>query len=73
MKTIATLMTPEEAHLLRIRLEAAGIAAWLENENTTQILGGFFSMLGGVRVVVADEDEAAAYELLVSDPGITDE
>ena len=37
MTTIATFNKPEEAHLLRMRLEAGGIAAFLQDENLVQI------------------------------------
>ncbi len=62
MTTIATFTKPEDAHLLRMRLEAGGIAAFLEGENVTQMEWGLFT--GGVQVQVADEDAAAAGELL---------
>lgn len=63
METIATFTKPEEAHLVRMRLEAAGIEAFVQDEAASQ-LGGFFSdASGGVRVQVADEiaDEARAF------------
>ena len=49
---------------MRTRLEAGGIAAFLVDENVTQIEWGFFT--GGVRVQVADEDATAARELLAA-------
>lgn len=68
MVTIASFSKPEEAHLLRMRLEAAGIPAYLQNENMTQIWG-FAPDLGGVKVDVADEDVEAAREVLEEEQG----
>ena len=64
MTTIATFNKPEDAHLLRMRLEAGGIAAFLIDENVAQLGRSF--MTDGVRVQVADEDVAATRELLVA-------
>ena len=64
MTTIATFNKPEDAHLLRMRIEAGGIAAFLEGEGVTQMEWGLFT--GGVRVQVADEDAPAAMELLAA-------
>ncbi|MEO7318607.1 MAG: DUF2007 domain-containing protein [Chthoniobacteraceae bacterium] len=64
MTTIANFSKTEEAHLLRMRLESGGIAAFLVDENVTQMEWSFLT--GGVRVQVADEDVAAAHELLAA-------
>ncbi len=64
MTTIATFNKPEDAHLLRLRLEAGGIAAFLVDENVTQMEWSFLT--GGVRVQVADEDVPAVRELLAA-------
>jgi hypothetical protein len=66
MTTIATFNKAEQAHLLRCRLEAAGIRAFLVDENVTQMESGFFT--GGVRVQVAEEDVEAARSLLAPSP-----
>ena len=64
MTTVATFNKPEDAHLLRMRLEAGGIAAFLCDENVAQL--GWNLMTGGVRVQVADEDVAAVREMLAA-------
>ena len=64
MTTIATFSKPEDAHLLRLRLESGGIEAFLVDENVTQMEWSFLT--GGVRVQVANEDVAAARELLIA-------
>ena len=68
MVTIATCSKVEEAHLLRMRLEAAGIPAWLRDENTIQWDWLYLNALGGVRVDVADEDAEAAKAVLAEEP-----
>jgi len=64
MVTIATFSKVEEAHLLRMRLEDAGIPAYLRDENTIQIDWLYSNALGGVRVEVAEEDVDAAKAIL---------
>lgn len=64
MKTIAVCSTPEEAHLVRGRLEAAGIPGFIRDEATIQMNWFYSNAIGGVRVEVMEEDEAAAREFL---------
>jgi len=74
MKTIATFSKPEEAHLVRMRLESAGIAAFVQNENMMIKMDNFYSnATGGVWLEVADEDEDAAKEFLTADKGLPDQ
>lgn len=58
MITVATFAKNEEAHLLRMRLEAGGIPAIVADENVLQL------EFSGVHVQVAEEHAAAARELL---------
>ena len=37
MITVATFSKPEEAHLLRLRLGAGGVDAYVHDENTVQL------------------------------------
>ena len=67
MKTIATFSKPEEAHLFRTRLEAAGIAAFVQDEYFVQNNWLWSNAIGGVRVQVADEDCDAVREFLAAD------
>ena len=62
MTTIATFSKSEEAHLMRMRLEAGGIEAFLVDENVTQMEWALLT--GGVRLQVADENVDAAQALL---------
>ena len=64
MKTIATFWKTEEAHLLRVRLGAAGILAFLQDEHITQLHPWRAAAIGGVRVQVADSDFDEAQGIL---------
>ena len=72
MKTIATFTKPEQAHLLRMRLESAGIAAFLQDEQMVQMDILFSNCIGGVRVQVANEDAEVAREFLAADAGLAE-
>ncbi len=73
MTTIATFNKPEEAHLLRMRLEAGGIAAFLQDENLVQIDWLLANAVGGCRVQVADEDAAGALALMSAQDAASEE
>jgi hypothetical protein len=64
MITIASFSKSEEAHLLRLRLEAGGVPAFLQDENVVQIISNVF---GGVRVQIAEEDVEKAQAILGED------
>ena len=65
MTTIATFNKSEDAHLLRLRLESGGIAAFMVDENVTQMEWSFLT--GGVRVQVADEEVEVVREFLANE------
>lgn len=67
MKTIATFSKPEEAHLFRLRLEAADIPAYVADEHFVQMYWLYSNVIGGVRVQIADEDVEPAREFLAAD------
>ncbi len=67
MTTVATFSKPEEAHLFRMRLEAAGIPAFVQDEHLVQMDWLYSNAIGGVRVQIADEDVSAAREFLAAD------
>jgi hypothetical protein len=62
--TIARYHFPEPANLLRGRLQADGIPAFVMNAHTTQALGYLRLAHGGVRVMVPTGLEAAAREVI---------
>ncbi|RFC41734.1 MAG: putative signal transducing protein [Verrucomicrobia bacterium] len=64
MKTIASFWKTEEAHLLRLRLAAAGIPSFLQDENITQMHPWRAAAIGGVRVQVDDSYLASAQKIL---------
>ena len=67
LKIVTKYGTPEEAHLIKNRLEAAGIRAFLEGE-TMGAWGWHFSIaLGGVKVLVAAEDFHEAERILAGE------
>lgn len=68
MITVASFSKPEEAHLLRMRLEAGGVPAFVLDENMVQMDWMFSNAIGGVRVVIEDGDAGAAREILSAPP-----
>ena len=68
LKTIASFSKPEDAHLLRMRLGAGGVEAYVQNENIFQTEGFGVRGGGGVLVQVAEEDLEAAREILAMPP-----
>jgi hypothetical protein len=64
LKMVARFRDPWEAHLARGRLEAEGIEAFVFDDQTVGVNWLYSGPLGGVRVVVPTESEAAALELL---------
>ena len=73
MTTIATFTLPEDAYLLRMRLESVGIEAFIQDETFIQMDILYSNAVGGVRVQVADEDVSAVHEFLAEDAGISPE
>jgi Putative prokaryotic signal transducing protein len=70
VQTIATFSKPEDAHLLRMRLESAGIHAFIQDENMIQWDWLLSNAIGGARVQIADEDLLAAQDYLANDRGV---
>jgi rubredoxin len=68
MITVATFSKPEEAHLLRMRLEAGGVTAFVQDEYMVQMDWLYSNAIGGVRVQIAEEDVEAAKEILNDEP-----
>ena len=68
MITVATFSKPEEAHLLRMRLEAGGVTAFVQDEYMVQMDWLYSNAIGGVRIQIAEEDVEAAKEILNDEP-----
>ena len=60
MTTIATFTTPEDAHLFRTCLASQGIEGFLLDEHFVQLFWYYSNTIGGVRVVVEDDDAETA-------------
>lgn len=69
LQTIARFSKPEEAHLLRTRLEAGGVPALVRDEYTVQMNWFLSNAIGGVRVMVDQDDVPRAEEILNDEPG----
>lgn len=59
--TLDTIFDPIEAEIMRMRLETGGIDAVVFDAGIASLIG---PGLSGVRLMVLDEDEAAARALL---------
>ncbi len=73
MITVATFSKPEEAQLLRLRLEAGGVPAYVQDENVVLLYWFYSNAIGGVRVQIAEEDIDAAKEILAERPVVADD
>ncbi|MGZ3657538.1 MAG: putative signal transducing protein [Bdellovibrionota bacterium] len=62
--TVRSFTTPVEAHLARAYLESEGVEALIRDEHSISMRPYLSSVLGGVRVVVHEENHERASELL---------
>lgn len=67
--TVFTAFNPAEAQLIRSRLEAAGLHAFVADELAALSMDGYALAAGGIRVQVPEVDAAAALELIRDDGG----
>jgi hypothetical protein len=63
LATLVTLFDRQEAEIVRARLDAGGIESVLFDAGIASLIG---PGLSGVRVMVLDEDEAAARRMLAA-------
>lgn len=63
MTTVATFTTPEDAHLFRAFLGAHEIEGFLHDEYLVQLYWCYSNTIGGVRLVVQNDDEEEAAQL----------
>jgi hypothetical protein len=68
MRTLAAFHHADQAHLLRMRLEGSGIAAYVRDEHMVTLDWLASLAVGGVKVDVADEDYEAALAFLEEEP-----
>lgn len=64
--TVATVLSPLEGQLIRMRLEQAGIAVHVADENLAGMGLGFVA--GGVKILVAATDVESATNVLAEPP-----
>lgn len=66
--TVFTAFNSAEAQLIRSRLEAAGLHAFVRDELSALSMDGYALAVGGISVQVPDVDAELAREL-IRDPG----
>ena len=52
--TLIVLTDSQKAHIIQAELESAGITAYISDEYSSQLIGGYAS--GGIRVQVKESD-----------------
>lgn len=62
--TVFTAFNSAEAQLVRSRLEAAGLRAFVADELSALSIEGYAVAAGGIKVQVPDVDAEAALELI---------
>jgi hypothetical protein len=62
--TVATFWNPVEAHVLCGRLQAAGVRAYVADEETVAMDWLLANAVGGIKVQVAEVDAARAQQVL---------
>lgn len=67
MIVIARFSFPHEAHIAKANLESAGIESFIADEHTVNMQWLYSNAIGGVRLMVAEEDEEEANQILNSD------
>ena len=63
---LRTFESPVEAHVLRSKLESEGIHAVVFDENVIGVMPIYSVGIGGVKVMVLEEDVEVAQELIAS-------
>jgi hypothetical protein len=75
MDTYVTIMSftyPQDAYIIKGRLEADGIDCFLKDELTVQVDNFYTNALGGVKLQVKESDKARAIELLIDADYLTE-
>ncbi len=62
--TIKALMQPQEAHIVKTKLESEGIVVILKDELTAQVANHVFNAIDGVKLQVQEHDFQKATQLL---------
>lgn len=64
---------PHEANLVKLNLEAEGVAVWMKDELTVQVNNYLSNAIGGVKLFVSQEDYEKARNILIEDGTIKEE
>ena len=64
---VKTFNTPHEAHLFKFKLEAVGIKCFLHDENLIGLDPLYNIALGGIKLMIQEEDKDLAIEVLAKD------
>jgi hypothetical protein len=64
---------PHEANLVKLNLEAEGVAVWMKDELTVQVNNYLSNAIGGVKLFVKQEDYEKARNILIEDGTIKEE
>lgn len=67
MIVVARFSFPHEAYIAKANLESAGIESFIADEHTVNTQWLYSNAIGGVRLMVAEEDLEDATEILTSD------
>lgn len=67
MIVVARFSFPHEAHIAKANLESAGIDSFIADEHTVNTQWLYSNAIGGVRLMVSEDDIEEATEILTSD------
>lgn len=67
MIVVARFSFPHEAHIAKANLESAGIQSFIADEHTVNTQWLYSNAIGGVRLMVSEEDFEEATEILSCD------
>ncbi|CAH0529431.1 DUF2007 domain-containing protein [Vibrio hippocampi] len=67
MIVVARFSFPHEAHIAKANLESAGIKSFVADEYTVNTQWLYSNAIGGVRLMVSEDDLEDATEILTSD------
>src|ERR1035437_8117938 len=62
--TILTFTYPHEAHLAKAKLESEGIETIIKDELTAQVNNFYSNAIGGVKLLVQENDSERAFQIL---------
>jgi hypothetical protein len=70
--TVATFMFPQEAYILKGKLESQGIQSFIEDEYIVTMMWLYSTAVGGVKLKVRESNEAEALKIIGQERPITE-